>query len=94
MAPQWAYPANTIITIDNGNITTNIDLDDHALTQTPPGQAESIECSVLWGSGELQNSQHSVVASMPLGGPPFIVVDAFMCGYSLLRDGLDYILAR
>jgi len=94
MAPQWAYPVNTIINIDNGNITTNIDLDDHALPQTASGLAESIKCSVLWGSGELENGQHTVIASMPPGGPPFIVVDAFMCGYSLLPDGLDYILAR
>jgi hypothetical protein len=94
MAPQWAYLVNTIISIDNGNITTNIDLDDHALPQTGLGLAESIQCSVLWGSGELENDQHTVVASMPQEGPPFVIVDAFMCGYSLLLDGLDYILAH
>jgi len=85
MAPQWAYPVNTIINIDNGNITTNIDLDDHALPQTGPGLAESIQCLVLWGSGELENGQHTVVASMPQGGPPFVVVDAFM--YTVLDPG-------
>ena len=78
MAPQWSYPVNTIIDIDNGNITTNIDLDDHALPQTGPGLAESISCRVLWGSGELENGLHTVVASMPPGGPQFVVVDAFM----------------
>jgi hypothetical protein len=78
IAPQWAYPVNTIINIDNGNITADVDLDDHALPQTAPGLAESIAWSVLWGSGELENVLHTVVASMPPGGPQFVVVDAFM----------------
>jgi hypothetical protein len=93
MAPQWAYPVNTNINIDNRNITANIDLDNHALPQTS-SLAESTRCSVLWGSGKLENGLHTVVASMPLGGPPFVVVDAFMCGCSLLSvatDGLNYI---
>jgi len=85
IAPLWAYPVNTIINIDNGNITYNVDLDDHALPQTESGLQENIGWSVLWGSGELENTLHTVVASMPPGGPQYVVVDAFM--YTVLDPG-------
>jgi hypothetical protein len=89
---MWAYPVNTIIDIDNGNVTQNVDLDDHALPQTESGLHESIGWSVLWGSGELENTLHTVIASMPPGGPQYVVVDAFMCRIfmsALATDGAN-----
>jgi len=87
IAPMWAYPVNTLIKIDNGNVTHNVDLDNHSLPQTKSGLQESIGWSVLWGSGELENTLHTIVASRPPGGPQYVVVDAFM--YTVLDpDGL------
>jgi hypothetical protein len=89
---MWAYPVNTLIKIDNGNVTHNVDLDDHSLPQTKSGLQESIGWSVLWGSGELENTLHTIVASRPPGGPQYVVVDAFMCSistFTLTTDGAN-----
>jgi hypothetical protein len=80
IAPLWAFPVNTSINIDD-NITQTIDLENYTATALMlDNSAESDPYAVLWESGLLENTSHTVVLSMATGGQ-YVIVDAF--GYRI-----------
>src|ERR1700722_13672294 len=76
MAPLWPYPVNTELTVDSFSPEL-VSMVDPSHT-TASGTAETVSYSVLWGMTALENTTHTLVASMAVGGQ-FVVMDGLMC---------------
>lgn len=78
LSPLWPYVVNTAISLDN-HPPFPVDLTDTAhLSQG--GIAETVKYQVVWGATGLENTTHTVVASMVPTDGSYVVVDAFTYG--------------
>ncbi|KAG6814492.1 hypothetical protein H0H92_000017 [Tricholoma furcatifolium] len=82
MSPLWPYVVNTAVSVDSGP-STLIDLQDHSRSNAGQG-SETVQSAVVWGSGQLNNTQHTLVISVG-AGQSYAVVDALV--YTVVDPG-------
>ncbi|KAG5354006.1 hypothetical protein J132_00755 [Termitomyces sp. J132] len=75
MSPLWPYRVNTAVSLDSGPVIL-LDLVDHSRPNVGQGP-ETVQSQVIWGSGELSNTQHTLVISVG-AGQPYAIVDALV----------------
>ncbi|KAK6972009.1 hypothetical protein R3P38DRAFT_2669221 [Favolaschia claudopus] len=75
VTPLWPYPVSTEITLDN-EIRETVNLTDPNASPTSGGSESSLAAITWWKNG-LDNNEHRLLLTMPVGGNS-IVVDAFM----------------
>ncbi|KAG6874227.1 hypothetical protein C0995_003773 [Termitomyces sp. Mi166 len=75
MAPLWPYRVTTALSLDSGPVVL-LDLVDHSRPDVGQGP-ETVQSHVIWSSGELSNTQHTLVISVG-AGQSYAVVDALV----------------
>lgn len=77
-APLLPYLVNTTVTVDNGT-SHFIDLTDYAsVGKDGTGQVETVLSQVRWSQTGLEDTNHTLVATM-VPGATYLVVDAITC---------------
>ncbi|KAG6868231.1 hypothetical protein C0993_005931 [Termitomyces sp. T159_Od127] len=84
VSPLWPYHVTTAVSLDSGPVSL-LDLVDQSRRETDGGP-ETVQSRVVWSSGELANTQHTLVISVGKG-EPYAIVDAIV--YTVLDPGGD-----
>jgi len=75
MSPMWPYRVTTAVSLDGGPAIV-VNLVDSTRPDVGTGP-ETANSSIVWSAVGLENREHTLVVSVPVGDP-YAIVDAFL----------------